>query len=780
MFYKFYQLWQFRFHSQCFARFIGSLFLISQICGVTMAQDSRNVRMLGEVHDFVEEAFDVAMSGGYAYISSGLGSGLRVLNLSDPTAPIEVGYSINSDPCPGVQMWMADRVRVSGDYAYVLYFDGTWSFMHYRLYVYDVSDPSVPGQMGYVGLPNHCTSLFIAGDYVFITAFEFVGFSGVKVIDVSDPMQPVEVGSFQTPGMPYSVYVNGNTAYVADNNALVVYDVTDPGSPAELGSYSPEGGMALIHHVAVQGDYVYIIDAAFGIRVLDASDASQIEEVGSVPHNQTDAIFSRMEVSGDLLYYLQDGDISDKKLVILDVSDPEVPLEIGSHEMPGFWWFYGFDYCDGYACIAGGKDGLRVVEISAPDSIANVCIYDPYDLTSGLAASDHHAFVGTYMSDLVVYDVSDPSSPVEVTAMDFPDSPIKQISVWGDHLYVPGVIVDHNAGVSVLDITDPTAPEEIAYWPAPLGYSGAPFNVERYGDYAFVACAFGGVEIYDVTQIEQPVPLDNWTLWDPMTNPDFGVTNVKISWPYLFAPDRALGLYVLDVSDPAHILEVAICETPGEAMWADISPDHHHVYVADFNRGLRVIDVSNPLAPVEVGFHEENLEMAIHVVACGDSVYIADGGEIGLHVFDVSDPMAPVEVAYHRTPGVYAHDVAVADGVVYFLDFTHFEIFQIAEESTVVEEIQPASLVSDYRIHSVYPNPFNAATKIVFDLAKATPVLLEVYNVTGQKVQTLADSHYKAGRHTCIFRAENLANGIYILRLEADEVIDSRKLTILK
>jgi len=135
MFYKFYKLREFRFHSKCFARFIGSLFLLSQICGVTMAQDSLNVRMLGEVHDFVEEAFDVAMSGGYAYISSGLGSGLRVLNLSDPAAPIEVGYSINSDPCPGEQMWMADRVRVSGDYAYVLYFDGTWSFMHYRLYV---------------------------------------------------------------------------------------------------------------------------------------------------------------------------------------------------------------------------------------------------------------------------------------------------------------------------------------------------------------------------------------------------------------------------------------------------------------------------------------------------------------------------------------------------------------------------------------------------------------------------------------------------------------------
>lgn len=763
-----------------FVRFIVSLFLISQICGVTMAQDSLNVRMLGKVHDFVEEAYDVAMSGNYAYLSSGLNSGLRVLDLSDPTAPVEVGYAINSDSCSGLSSWMTDRVRVSGNQAYVLYFDGTWLFAHYRLYVYDVSDPSAPRQMGYVSLPDNCTSLFVEGDYVYITAFEDMGLSEVKVIDVSDPAQPVEIGSFRTPGMSHEVYVTDNIAYIADNDSLVIFDVTDPSSPTKLGSYAPQGGMAFIHHVAMQGDYVYITDAMFGVRILDASDASQIEEVGSVPHNQTDAMFSRMKVSGDLIYYMQDGDISGKKLVILDVSDPEAPVEIGSHDMPGFWWFYGFDYCDGYACIAGGKDGLRVVEISAPDSITVVGIYDPYDLTSGLAVSGDHAFVGTYLKDLAVYDVSDPSSPVEVTALEFPDSPIKQISVWGHHLYVPGVVIDHNAGVSVLDISDPTNPLEIAYWHTPPGYSGAPFNVERYGNYAFVACAFGGVEIYDVAQIDQPIALDNWTLWNAMTNQGFGVTNVKISWPYLFAPDRAFGLYVLDVSDPTHIVEVASCKTPGEAMWADISADHQHVYIADAAEGLRVIDVSNPLAPVEVGFYEQNLELANHVAVCGDSVYVSDGGQIGLHVFDVSDPMAPVEVAYHKTPGAFAHDVVVADGLIYFLDFTHFEIFEIADGSTAVEDTHPASLVSDYKIHSIYPNPFNPATTIEFSIPQSGQVTLTISDILGREVETILHQNMDAGRHRIQWNASNVPSGIYFIRMKSGSFSQVRKGMVLR
>ena len=225
----------------------------------------------GQSERQIEQSYDVAMSGNYAYVSSGLASGLRVLDLSDPASPVEAGYAINNDPHPEVPMWMAEIVRVSGDYAYVLYFDGTWSFTNFRLYVYDLSDPVRPRQTGYIDLPDNCTGLGIEGEYVFITA-DAIDFSGLKVIDVSDPIQLYEIGSVQTPGMPQSVYISGGIAYVADNNALVVYDVSDQTFPVELGRYTPEGEMSLIHHVAAQGDFVYILDATFGLRVLDASD----------------------------------------------------------------------------------------------------------------------------------------------------------------------------------------------------------------------------------------------------------------------------------------------------------------------------------------------------------------------------------------------------------------------------------------------------------------------------------------------------------------------------
>jgi hypothetical protein len=539
--------------------------------------------------------------------------------------------------------------------------------------------------------------------------------------------------------------------------------------------------MALIYYIAVQGDIIYINDSVFGIRILDASDFSQIQELSSVPHNQNDAIFSCITVSEDYIYYLQDGDITGKRLVILDVSDPADPVEIGSHNLAGDWWFYGFDSFEGVACIAAGPSGLKILNIADPASIEEIGCYDPHDLCFGLAISDDFAFVSTNGEDenLLIFDVSDPALPTEVNALSV-EGRAFWISVCDNYLHIPGVEIDLVSGVSVLDISDPADPEDIAFWPCPQRGMGVALSVERYENYAFVAMAYGGVQIYDVSRIDQPIPLGNWTLWDPATNQGFAVRNVKVSWPYLFVPDEAFGLYVLDASDPINIREVASCQTPGPAWWVDLSPDKKVAYVSDFHNGLRIFDISNPVVPIEIGSYKEDLECITHIVASGDCVYLTDSQEIGLHVLDVSDPTAPVEIAYHRTPGAYAIDIALANDLVYLLDMTHFEIFEITSGPTGVKNIPQVSLIKDNRIHSVYPNPFNTSTKIIFDLATSGHILIDIYNVTGQKVQTLVNEFYQAGRHAQLFQAAHLASGTYIIRLETNRQVHSRRLTLVK
>ncbi|MDP8209583.1 MAG: T9SS type A sorting domain-containing protein [Candidatus Stygibacter australis] len=81
---------------------------------------------------------------------------------------------------------------------------------------------------------------------------------------------------------------------------------------------------------------------------------------------------------------------------------------------------------------------------------------------------------------------------------------------------------------------------------------------------------------------------------------------------------------------------------------------------------------------------------------------------------------------------------------------------------------------------SVYPNPFNPETNISFELAGDGFVLIEVYNIKGQKIATVLKQEMAVGAHTVIWNAEGQNSGIYFLRFEADGKCDLKKVILLK
>ncbi len=79
-----------------------------------------------------------------------------------------------------------------------------------------------------------------------------------------------------------------------------------------------------------------------------------------------------------------------------------------------------------------------------------------------------------------------------------------------------------------------------------------------------------------------------------------------------------------------------------------------------------------------------------------------------------------------------------------------------------------------------YPNPFNPVTTISFNLVKSSHVKLEVFNVAGERVATLVNESRNAGLHYVDFDASSLSSGIYIYRLIAGEVMESKKMLLVK
>jgi hypothetical protein len=84
-----------------------------------------------------------------------------------------------------------------------------------------------------------------------------------------------------------------------------------------------------------------------------------------------------------------------------------------------------------------------------------------------------------------------------------------------------------------------------------------------------------------------------------------------------------------------------------------------------------------------------------------------------------------------------------------------------------------------------YPNPFNPATVVTFDLAARGRVRVEIYDVLGRRVTTMADRVFEAGRHRLSWdgrdnRGRAVASGVYICRLDTSAGRDSKKMILAR
>ncbi len=106
---------------------------------------------------------------------------------------------------------------------------------------------------------------------------------------------------------------------------------------------------------------------------------------------------------------------------------------------------------------------------------------------------------------------------------------------------------------------------------------------------------------------------------------------------------------------------------------------------------------------------------------------------------------------------------------------------QNALSTGINEEI---STPSEYFLSQNYPNPFNPSTTISFGLPETSHVVLEIYNVIGEKITELINQEEQAGFHKINFEADNLTSGVYIYRIYAkgttQEFSSNKKFLLVK
>ena len=97
-----------------------------------------------------------------------------------------------------------------------------------------------------------------------------------------------------------------------------------------------------------------------------------------------------------------------------------------------------------------------------------------------------------------------------------------------------------------------------------------------------------------------------------------------------------------------------------------------------------------------------------------------------------------------------------------------------------LDKIYMDEVPTEFVLENNYPNPFNPSTIIRYGLPSDSYVKLEIFDITGKRVNTLVNEMQKAGYHNVTFSAENLASGVYLYRIIAGKFIKTKKLLLLK
>ena len=111
-------------------------------------------------------------------------------------------------------------------------------------------------------------------------------------------------------------------------------------------------------------------------------------------------------------------------------------------------------------------------------------------------------------------------------------------------------------------------------------------------------------------------------------------------------------------------------------------------------------------------------------------------------------------------------------------------VFLLNRDLLAIDGDDPA-IPRDFALYSNYPNPFNPATTIRFDLPARANVEVTVWNLLGQRVRTLYAGELVAGRHSLAFDGRDeldqaLPSGVYFYRMTAGRYEQTRKMILLK
>jgi hypothetical protein len=354
------------------------------------------------------------------------------------------------------------------------------------------------------------------------------------------------------------------------------------------------------------------------------------------------------------------------------------------------------DVVGGYAYIGhmDAPDGTTVIDVRDPKKpkiVAEIKIPADSGLHShkarvgnGIMLVNHEltrpdvAQAAGITGGLVIYDVSNPAQPKQITKWTCGGRGVHRFTFDGRTAYISPEMDGYVGNiVMILDLADPANPKEVGRWwmpgqhtaggetPTWQGREHRCHHPIRQGDRLYVSYWHGGGVILDISDMGKPKMVSSFDWSPPFPWPTHSVVPVPFAingQRYIIvadedvarlspelAPEMSSFLWFLDVTDETRPVPVSTFQVEGvHGKRNDTRTGLHQpvevvrrpeIPVAWFAQGLRFIDFSNPMAPKDVAHYVPDPQSGKRV--CSNDVFEDDQGLV--YLIDRYNGLAIVE-----------------------------------------------------------------------------------------------------------------------------------------
>jgi hypothetical protein len=599
----------------------------------------------------------VAVRGNYAYVASLTDDAVSIIDVSDPTNPVEVKTIIDGSP------YYLDQPRgitIQGNYLYVTTeYDDNLTIINissstnpiFTGMICDNSSPACPAQYETAASLNGAMEFAIDGDYAYVVGGNGSTDDGMDIIDISDPANPTLVGTIKDSAGatymtdPFGVAVSGKYAYVTaqTDDSITVIDISSSTDPTEVS---------------------YICDNASPSCPVSAERAIAINDP------------LRMKIFGN---YLAVTSYNDDAITIFDISSSTHLTQAGVFNDSGSSYLdaaYGLDvvgntlYVTGYGNNSNG-DALNIFNFSA--------IIAPSGYIGSLNAGQFTVQGNANFND-DVYVANNVFTGGDVTIQN-------KLNVMGNTIFngveyawpdmdgTNGYVLttDGNGNLtwgsnaaSLQAVTDVGNTTDNAIYqtyatPTLVGlirddsqggdadYLNDARIVKAVGNFAYViSYTDGALSSFDLSSSTNPVQLG--TLLDGGSTLLANAEDMEIDGDYAYILSEESSLEIVDISDPYSMVHVGSLAVTGGTASA-IAVGNGYAYLGKTGSAdIYVVDVSDPTAPSYLTSYTASGSLHIDNPAdleiVGNYLYVAAAASNAVSILDVSNPSIPTETDY--------------------------------------------------------------------------------------------------------------------------------------